>query len=184
MLNLDPVWQPESQQGYFRLLLDAMSYPGRCLEVSVLPNSESMVMTVLATLLDNEVSLSDPYTLLQERDWSMLQVKSESAEQADYILCKASESPDFEPKLGTLPSPEQSATIVLVVDMLGEGEHKLKLTGPGIKDNEVLSIKGLHSDWISNREDWNSSFPLGVDFILVDNQNIAALPRTTKVEVM
>jgi len=55
MLNLDPVWQPESQQGYFRLILEAMSYPGRCLEVSVLPKNESMVMTVLATLLDNEV---------------------------------------------------------------------------------------------------------------------------------
>ena len=184
MLNLDPVWQPESQQGYFRLLLDAMSYPGRCLEVTVFPKDESMMMTVLATLLDNEVSLSDPHALLQERDWSMLQVKPESSEQADYILCKAATSPDFEPKLGTLPSPEQSATIVLLVDKLGEGEQKLKLSGPGIKESETLAIKGLHSDWLSNREKWNSSFPLGVDYILLDDQSLAALPRTTKVEIM
>ncbi|MCW8901931.1 MAG: phosphonate C-P lyase system protein PhnH [Gammaproteobacteria bacterium] len=184
MLNLDPVWQPDSQQGYFRLLLEAMSYPGKCLEVDDLPKDESMTMTVLATLLDNEVSLSDPHTLLIERDWSMLQVKPESDEQADYILCKASELSDFEPKLGTLSSPEKSATIVLLVDKLGEGEHKLKLTGPGIKNSEVLYIKGLHSDWLLKRENWNSSFPLGVDYIFVDDKSFAALPRTTKVEIM
>jgi len=114
----------------------------------------------------------------------MLQVKQQSQEQADYILCKASESPNFEPKPGTLPSPEKSATIVLVVDKLGEGEHKLKLSGPGSKNSEYLYIKGLHSDWVLNRENWNRSFPLGVDYILVDEHKLAALPRTTKVEVM
>lgn len=184
MLNLDSVWKPDSQQGYFRLILEAMSYPGKCLEVSVQPNDESMVMTVLATLLDNEVSLSDPHSLLQEREWSMLQVKKEFEEQADYILCKASESPNFEPKIGTLPCPEQSATIILVVDRLGEGEHKLKMSGPGIKDREYLSINGFNLDWLLNRDNWNRSFPLGVDYIFVDEHSIAALPRTTKVKVM
>jgi len=100
------------------------------------------------------------------------------------MLVTATGAPNFEQKLGTVPSPENSAAIVLLVDKLGEGEHEFKLSGPGIKDSEVLSIKGLHLDWLSNRKNWNRSFPLGVDFILLDDKNIAALPRTTKMEVM
>ena len=184
MLSLDPIWMPDTQQSHFRLLLDAMARPGKCHTLTTVPDEGPTVLAVLATLLDAEVSLADPHTLLRSDDWPMLQTKSAAVEHADYVICEGSRAPNFTPKLGTLPSPEQSATLILVVDELGQGDTRLKLTGPGIADTESLMIKGLDKQWLAMREDWVCSFPLGIDFVLVDGKQLAALPRTTKVEVL
>ena len=184
MLKLDPVWQADIQQSNFRLLLDAMAYPGRCFALHAVPNEGHVALSVLATLLDADVTLSDPYNLLSADDWPMLQAKATSADKADYVLCDASQLPSFLPKLGTLPEPDQSATLIVKVNKLGKGDLKLKLSGPGIKDSEILNVDGLNTEWLSKRDDWVCAFPLGVDMILLDEQHVAALPRTTKVEVM
>jgi len=183
MLKIDPIWQADIQQKNFRLVLDAMSRPGRCFTLHTLPDDGPVVLSILATLLDAEVSLSDPHSLLRSDDWLMLQAKSALADDADYILCDAMQLPNILPKLGTLPNPDQSATLILKVDNLGTGNHKLRLSGPGIKEIESLSINGLNLDWLSKREDWNGAFPLGVDIILIDDKSVAALPRTTNVKV-
>jgi len=140
MLKIDPIWQPDVQQQNFRLILDAMSRPGKCFNLHTLPNEGAISLSILATLLDAEVSLSDPHNLLLADDWLMLQAKVASAEEADYVLCDAMQLPNLSPKLGTLPNPDQSATLILKVNNLGEGENKLKLSGPGIKENEYLSM--------------------------------------------
>lgn len=183
MLKIDPIWQPDIQQTNFRLVLDAMSHPGRCFTLHTLPDEGPVVLSILATLLDAEVSLSDPHDLLRADDWLMLQAKSASTDEADYVLCDAMQLPNLSPKLGTLPNPDQSATLILKVGKLGMGDHKLTLSGPGIKDIEYLSINGLKLDWLSKRDDWNGAFPLGIDIILVDDKSVAALPRTTNVKV-
>jgi len=184
MLNLDPIWLPGVQQIHFRQLLDAMARPGKCHPLASVPGDGPVVLSLLATLLDAEVTLADPYNLLRPGDWSMLQVKSGSAEKADYVLCDARQLPDFLPKLGTLPCPDQSATLILIVSQLGQGVMSLKLSGPGIADTVKLQIKGLDQQWLNSREDWVSAFPLGVDLILIDDKQVAALPRTTRVEVL
>jgi len=184
MLKLDPIWQPEVQQINFRLLLDAMAYPGQRFALHAVLNKEHATLSVLATLLDAEVTLSDPHNLLSADDWLMLHSESTSEDKADYVLCDASQSPNFLPKLGTLPDPEQSATLILMVNKLGKGAYKLKLSGPGIKDIENLTVDGLNTEWLSKRDDWVCAFPLGVDMILLDDKHVTALPRTTKVEVM
>ena len=76
MLKIDPIWQPDVQQKNFRLVLDAMSYPGRCFSLHTLPDEGPVVLSILATLLDAEVSLSDPHNLLRADDWLMLQQKN------------------------------------------------------------------------------------------------------------
>lgn len=183
MLSLDPIWLPDTQQIHFRQLLEAMARPGKCYPLTTVPEEGPSVLAVLSTLLDAEVSLADPHDLLRSDDWPMLQATSASAEQADYVVCNGNRVPNFTPKLGTLPSPEQSATLILVVDELGEGDNQLNLTGPGIADTENLLIKGLDKQWLAMREDWVCAFPLGVDLILVDGKQLVALPRTTKLEV-
>jgi len=184
MLKLNPIWQPEIQQSHYRILLDAMSHPGRRYSVTTQREEAPMALAILATLLDAEVSLADPHGLLKNEDSFMLQAKSLGTDQADYILCDGSLIPDFEPKLGTLPSPDQSATLILVVDKIGQGNINLKLEGPGIAENEKLAMSGIEPHWFSRREDWVCSFPLGVDFIVVDDTQIIAIPRTTKVELI
>jgi len=184
MLKLNPIWQPEIQQSHYRILLDAMSHPGRRYSVTTQREEAPMALTILATLLDAEVSLADPHGLLKNKDAFMLQAKLVKADQADYILCDGSLIPDFEPKLGTLPCPDQSATLILVVDKIGQGNINLKLKGPGIAETERLDMSGIDAHWFSKREDWVCSFPLGVDLIFVDDTQVVAIPRTTKVELI
>lgn len=183
-MKLDPIWQADIQQTHFRLLLDAMAHPGQRKPLKARPESGSVSLVVLATLLDAEVSLADPHNLLRCEDWNKLQVQSAPVESADYILCDGSQFPEFCPKIGTLPSPEKSATVILMVDHIGYGFTRLKLSGPGIAETVDLDIEGVLPEWFARREDWTCSFPLGVDFIMIDTTQLVALPRTTKVEIM
>jgi alpha-D-ribose 1-methylphosphonate 5-triphosphate synthase subunit PhnH len=184
MLEIDPIWMPDIQQAHFRIMLNAMARPGNCYPLRKTPVEGPAALAVLSTLLDAEVSLSDPHELLRNGDWPMLQANPVAAEHADYLLCDGGRAPDFTPKLGSLSSPEKSATLILVVKALGQGDTRLRLTGPGIAQACYLSIGGIHRQWLAIREEWVCAFPLGVDMILVDEERITALPRTTLVEVI
>ncbi len=184
MLNLNPVWTADTQQSHFRLLLDVMSRPGKCHTLLTSLEKKQSVLAVLATLLDAEVTLADPHDLLHTGDWPMLQANAALPEQADYVVCDGKRTPSFTPKLGSLSSPEQSATLILLVDALDHGDIRIKLSGPGINGVRELNIEGLDKQWLEKREDWIYAFPLGVDIILVDGNRVTALPRTTKVEAI
>ncbi len=183
MIDVAPIWRPDIQQRNYRALLDAMARPGRVHALHGTDRAHSAALATLATLLDGEVSLSDPLALLHDTDWPMLQAKSAAPDLADYVLCVGRLPPDFEPKLGSLPSPEMSATLVLAVDSLDDGDLCLTLRGPGVRGAVELRPVGLNPDWIARREDWVDAFPLGVDMVLTDATRVAALPRTTKLEM-
>jgi alpha-D-ribose 1-methylphosphonate 5-triphosphate synthase subunit PhnH len=183
MLAIDPIWQPEHQQQNFRVLLNAMAYPGRCFPLYTMPQEGEVVLSILSTLLDAEVMLSDHHGLLRDSDWPMLQANKSTADQADYIVCDAARKPDISPKLGTLANPDQSATLIMVVNKLDEGDVELQLTGPGIDNTASLLMSDVHPGWFAQREEWNYAFPMGIDMIFVDDQQVTAIPRTTRVEI-
>jgi alpha-D-ribose 1-methylphosphonate 5-triphosphate synthase subunit PhnH len=183
MLELAPIWQADTQQQNYRKLLEAMSRPGSVHALQGLDTASNAYIAVLATLLDGSVTLADPHDLLQTSDWPLLQTERVDAETADYLLCDGTRSPGFLPKLGTLPSPEASATLVLAVESLTSGDLGLTLTGPGINGQSSCQLTGLDSTWLVEREQWICGFPLGVDLILVDRTQVMAIPRTTRVEV-
>lgn len=184
MLMFDPIWLPETQQTHFRILLEAMSRPGSVQTLSITPQAGPTALAVLATLLDGAVSLADPHGLLSEQDWAMLQTQQKPATEAEYIICNGATTPDFTPLLGTLQSPEQSATIVLMVESLSQGDTSIRLSGAGINGTRKCSLQGLNPEWLNCREDWVCSFPLGVDLILVDGKEVMAIPRTSRIEVL
>lgn len=182
MLEVAAIWTPNIQQQNYRALLDAISCPGKV--KSMIHETEDQAYTaILATLLDGEVSLADPDALLDEETWPMLQADNTRPQEADYVLCSGVKSPCFQPKLGSLTSPEQSATLIVKVDSLSNGDMELFLSGPGVDGTTCCAITGLAPDWLTKRESWVCAFPLGVDLLLVDDSTVLALPRTTKVEV-
>lgn len=188
MLKLDTIWQPEYQQQQFRRLLDAMSRPGKIYPLTDTADRDSGLLGVLASLLDTAVTFSDPQNIVLPENVRLLQAGLAGAEMADYIVCDGMQAPEFTPKLGNLASPEQSATIVLRVQQLGASKPivdgiQLTLSGPGIEQQNMLEVKGLNETWLHCRQQWNSRFPLGVDFILIDPMQLVALPRTTRVEM-
>ena len=71
--------------------------------------------------------------------------------------------------------------MILRVRELGVGA-RLLLKGPGILGQAALAVTGLDPAWLVAREDWNIGFPMGVDLLLVDDTQIAAIPRTTRIQ--
>lgn len=169
-------WSAPRQQAVFRQLMNAFSYPGR---VEILAEGEALKQT-LATLVDSEATLADPQNLVDALTRHRLQTRLFEPERAQFIVADGSQAPAFEPCLGTLESPEQGATILLRVGILGEGEG-WQLTGPGIARTQALAVTGLHPEWLARRQVWNEGFPLGIDVILCDAERIVALPRTTSI---
>jgi alpha-D-ribose 1-methylphosphonate 5-triphosphate synthase subunit PhnH len=170
-------WQPLIQQAVFRQLLHAFSYPGQIM----LLDCDDAMTHVLATLLDAEVSLADVHGQLDTLTWQRLQARRQVAEQANFVLLDGRRPVACEPFPGTLEAPEGGATLILRVAQLGTGEA-LTLSGPGIASRTTVSVSGLHSSWLQARQRWNAGFPLGVDLLLVDQQQLVALPRTTAVQ--
>jgi alpha-D-ribose 1-methylphosphonate 5-triphosphate synthase subunit PhnH len=182
------VWHPATQQAVFRRLLDCYSHPGRAAACS--DTDRAPLTALLATLLDAETSLANPHHLIEAGDWPKLEVRSGTAEHAAFVVANGALAADFTPRLGTLESPEQGATLLLLVNSLGNEQAQsggqclnLKLSGPGIPGTLKLAVSGLHPGWLAARADWVSGFPLGVDLILCDSRCFTALPRTTHIEL-
>ena len=183
-IELEAIWQSNIQQKIFRQLLNCFALPGMIADLNDFLDDRPALLGILAVLLDSNVRFNDNSKLLQDRERRLLRAEEASVSEANFILVDATRPPpaDFAPNLGTLPSPEQGATIILRGNNLGAGDLILKLTGPGIPEYRLVKITGFDPAWWLNRQEWVSNFPLGVDLILVDKTQVMAIPRTTKVE--
>ncbi|MFQ9523785.1 MAG: phosphonate C-P lyase system protein PhnH [Phascolarctobacterium faecium] len=107
-------------QAAFRLLLEALSNPGRIVELGPLARklggAYAMPLTVAAVLLDNEVSFAvcgSP--ALAEKITELTLAKTAAVSKADYIF--VTENADWQEavqaaKCGTLRDPHKSATVI------------------------------------------------------------------------
>jgi alpha-D-ribose 1-methylphosphonate 5-triphosphate synthase subunit PhnH len=108
---------------------------------------------------------------------------------ADFIIVTqgSSQGKILEAKRGTLEYPDQGATILYLVESLGqEGSGGLlaKLQSPGREAQIQARVRGLHGDEILWLRQVNQDFPLGVDCFLVDRSGrVMGIPRATRVEV-
>lgn len=173
-------WQPTAQQTAFRAVLDGFARPG-----TVVPLGDAQApapVVLLATLLDESVTLADPHALLSADHRRVIGAPEAPPAQARFVLLDGREpaAAALQPALGTLASPELGATLVLLVNGLAEGPG-LTLRGPGIADQRALQATGLHPSWLTRRATWVNAFPLGVDLVLAAPRAVAALPRTTRV---
>lgn len=127
-------------QAAFRLLLEALSNPGRIVELGPLARklggAYAMPLTVAAVLLDNEVSFAvcgSP--ALAEKITELTLAKTAAVSKADYIF--VTENADWQEavqaaKCGTLRDPHKSATVILCTADLQAGKLQ-RISGPGIK---------------------------------------------------
>ncbi|MEO1431251.1 MAG: phosphonate C-P lyase system protein PhnH [Cyanobacteria bacterium J06632_19] len=187
MVDLPLIWQDVVQQQIFRQLLSCTSLPGTIADLSIHLGENTALIGVLATLLDNTVTLHDVNGLVSNGNRRFLSSPDAPLSEARFIVADAAIPPtkNFSCNLGTLDSPEFGATVILKGQQVGSGELNLNLTGPGIPSQDGkqhrLSLKGFHQDWLVRRQELVSNFPLGIDFILVDATKVAVIPRTTNV---
>lgn len=84
--------------------------------------------------------------------------------------------------LGSAEYPDRSTTLIVGVESLREGEG-LTLSGPGIQTRARLAVGGVPADYWLARAELAPLYPLGIDMIFCASGHVAALPRTTAVEV-
>lgn len=180
-------WMPDAQQQAFRAVLDGFARPG-----TLVPAQQpGAVLMFLSAVLDESVSLADPSGLLGTDARRLLLAPTAPEAQARFVLLDGRKPVEagFQPALGTLESPELSATLVLTVDALSDASTSadaavaLQLQGPGVPGTRVLAVSGLHPDWLARRAAWVSAYPMGVDIVLAAPDAMVALPRTTRIVV-
>lgn len=179
-MRADTIWSDTAQQACYRTLLQAMARPATVHRLAA--GDRPAWLLVAATLIDGAVTLADPDRLLSGDDWAFLQAAPADVAEAAYVLADGSRAPHFSPTLGTLDQPHLGATVLVVVAHVGDGPLHLDADGPGIPARRRLDLLGLDPAWITARNRWTAPFPLGVDLLLADDERIAALPRTTRIE--
>lgn len=184
----DPVFAP---QAVFRRCLERMSHPGSVGRVdadAVFPAGvHPAAGAVLLALLDPDTRLwlspGVAHAATYFRFHTGCPLVPDHA-QADFCLVSsAAELPPLEQfAQGSEDYPDRSATLVLQLEGLEEGTGWV-LTGPGIRNEARLDARGLAPGflerWAANRR----RFPCGVDLFLASGASLAALPRTTRVEL-
>lgn len=176
---------PDEAQRLFRVCLDALSQPGRIAPLDCEPIGDQYPAAVLPLLALTDLmtpvgTLDDDDALLRELS-VLTGAPVSGASDARWVLATDGSVHRFrELNPGLALRPEQGAMVCLQVDALGTGPA-YRLTGPGIDAATTLRVTGLPDGFVEARSELVDTPPSGVDFLLVGDQQIAAIPRTTAI---
>lgn len=181
----DPVLD---SQAAFRIILDTMAHPGR---IHALPTDLSppapllpTAAAILLTLADFETPVwLDPRLAAAEayvRFHTGARICADMREAAFAVVAGPVGMPPLAAfAQGTAEYPDRSATIVVQVGRIVPAG--LSLRGPGIEHEIEIGFEPACDDLALRLEENRASFPLGVDLLLVDGAQVAALPRSVHV---
>ncbi|TQV76165.1 phosphonate C-P lyase system protein PhnH [Denitrobaculum tricleocarpae] len=187
----NPVLQ---SQAMYRKLLGAMAQPGRILscELSLDVPTPLWPTTAAAalTLLDFDTPLwLNPGAAAAHALGDYLRFHCgcplvEAIGNAAFaIISDPAELPPLDSfAAGTDEYPDRSATLLIQVERLDDSRGVI-LRGPGIECKQTFQAKGLPQGFWQQVQENHAGFPRGVDMIFCAQDRIAALPRSTQVEV-
>jgi len=186
----DPVH--DSQQT-FRALLDVMARPGSIRQVArdlTAPAGLNLATAAIAlTLFDFNVCLYlQPGFPEEAAGWLRFHcgvaLTEETAESDFGIVERFTDDLHLDRfKPGGHENPALSTTLVIQVPQLGN-RRQYRLTGPGIREDAFLSLAGVTDALWESRERLKPAFPCGIDLIFTCEDQVAAIPRTTCVELI
>jgi alpha-D-ribose 1-methylphosphonate 5-triphosphate synthase subunit PhnH len=183
----DPVGQATQ---VFRALLSAMAQPARAshinLDLARVGGAYPASLAILLTLADTDT----PVCLLGSAELELATflrfhcgcpVTDDPRHAAlglisePLLACRAFEFP-----IGSGEYPDTSATIILEVSSLVAGPRRT-LKGPGIRSS-VEFAPAVHAEFWSAWHTNTQLYPCGVDVIFACANQIAALPRSSRLE--
>jgi alpha-D-ribose 1-methylphosphonate 5-triphosphate synthase subunit PhnH len=82
---------------------------------------------------------------------------------------------------GTDEYPDRSTTLILQIESLTAGET-VELQGPGIDGTARLRLTVQPADLLQRLDINAARFPRGIDVVLVHDDLVVALPRTTRLK--
>lgn len=179
-------------QAVFRAALDALSHPGRPLDMplgTALPRQgHGAAAALLLGLLDADTTLwlSAALTNSDAAAWLRFhtgcQIVADAATAQFVWVAQGDDMPALNGLRGGSDAyPDTSATCVLEVPNLQADAAGWLLQGPGIATQRHLGVPGVPPDFVAQWADNHASFPRGVDVFLATATQIAGLPRTTRI---
>ncbi|MEA3363877.1 MAG: phosphonate C-P lyase system protein PhnH [Thermodesulfobacteriota bacterium] len=174
----------------FRLLLQAMSRPGKIFQMpdSVGTTFVTGLMRLLDSILDQQSSchLINNNPELEHKIKKRTGAQFTDAQSADFLLALSGSSQGkiMVAKRGQPDLPNEGATILFGVERLTDGTEKtgIKLTGPGIKETVYPQIEGWSDGELKQLQTINIEFPLGIDSIFLDQSSrLMCIPRSTRI---
>jgi alpha-D-ribose 1-methylphosphonate 5-triphosphate synthase subunit PhnH len=181
-----------SAQAVFRSVMDAMARPGSVQRVAAVTGAPAAMMRATAaialTLFDHDTPIwLDP--LMSETNSVAKWLKFHTS--APVIVDPSISSFALIGDAGALPSldrfslgsneyPDRSTTLILQVESLTDGSA-LELRGPGIDGTATVQANIRPADLFERLAINVVLFPRGIDVVLVSDDAIVAIPRTTRL---
>ena len=181
-----------SAQSTFRSVMDAMARPGSVQRIAAAAGTPSSVMrgaaAIALTLFDHDTPVwLDPMMseTLDVAKW--LKFHTGAPVVMDSSICSFALIGDAKalPALdrfafGSNEYPDRSTTLILQVDSLSQGPS-FELRGPGIDGVAILQATIQPHDLFERLAINAALFPRGIDVVLVDDDSIVAIPRSTRL---
>jgi alpha-D-ribose 1-methylphosphonate 5-triphosphate synthase subunit PhnH len=180
-----------SAQSTFRSVMEAMARPGSVQHVAATLGAPRQIMVgtaaIALTLFDHDTpiwldaSMSTSEVVQWLKFHTSAPVISDPSISSFALIANAAAVPDVSRfALGSSEYPDRSTTLIIQVESLRRGES-YQLRGPGIDGTvelrAVLEPKDLFVRLAINE----TVFPRGIDVVLVSGEEIAAIPRTTRL---
>lgn len=175
----------------FRAIADAMSHPGEIKRVPAHPPAPAQLMPAAAalclTLLDFETPLwlqnPQPAVAAYLRFHCGCPPALAPADADFALITNTAAMPALSAFNAGLPEyPDRSTTLLLQVSSLSNASG-VRLTGPGLRQSVRLDVAGVPANYWRQVQDSRAAFPCGVDIVFISGERIAALTRTTTVEL-
>ncbi|SEQ11020.1 alpha-D-ribose 1-methylphosphonate 5-triphosphate synthase subunit PhnH [Amphritea atlantica] len=183
-------------QQVFRSLLKVMSEPGVIESLDQATTLETLCPAAFSTclaLLDSttRIWLAEPFNsdaVAKNLSFHTGCRLTQTVGEADFVLCRADQLPQLDQlKRGSAEYPDRGCTLLVQVDQISDTalpeSTVLRLQGPGIPGQRTLAISSLPRELIHYLTGRPDPFPLGLDIVLLADNVVTAIPRTTRVEV-
>jgi len=186
----DPVFD---SQHIFKAVMDGMARPGKVqsFDLPIQPPSPlgKAAGGILLTLCDYEtpVWMNGAFSKSVVPSWLSFhtgaQLANAKAEARFAVLDAASQLSSFDLfAQGSQEYPDRSATVIVEVPDLAGGP-RLSLSGPGIRETEIIQPTGLPDIFVRLWSENRAVFPRGVDVILTCGSHFICLPRSARIEL-
>jgi alpha-D-ribose 1-methylphosphonate 5-triphosphate synthase subunit PhnH len=180
-----------SAQSTFRSVMEAMARPGSRQRISAAAGVPKPMMrgtaAIALTLFDHDTPVWLDGAMSATPDVAKwLKFHTSAPVIADSSVCSfavigdARHLPPLDRfALGSSEYPDRSTTLILQVDSLSAGPA-WELTGPGINGAAVLQAT-IGANLFEQLAINEALFPRGIDVVLVHDDGIVAIPRTTRL---
>jgi alpha-D-ribose 1-methylphosphonate 5-triphosphate synthase subunit PhnH len=181
-----------SAQSTFRSVMDAFARPGTVQRIVATSGTPAPLMrgtaSIALTLFDHDTPIwLDPRMSETSGVTKWLKFHTSAPVIADSSICSFALIGEPEGlagldrfAFGSNEYPDRSTTLILQVESLAQGPA-FELCGPGIDGAAVLQARVQPSDLFERLAINATLFPRGIDVVLVADDTIVAIPRTTRL---